>query len=161
MENNTMPTPQEGKAAPAFSGVTNTGEKVALKDFKGKKNVVLYFYPKDDTPGCTKEACSFRDNKKTFDQADTVIIGVSRDSMASHNKFISKYDLPFLLISDDDEIICSKYDVIKEKNMYGKKVMGIVRSTFVIGKDGKIKKIFPKVKVDGHTAEVLGIVKEL
>lgn len=156
-----MPTPQEGKAAPAFSGMTNTGEKVTLKDFKGEKNVVLYFYPKDNTPGCTKEACSFRDNKKAFDKTDTVIIGVSRDSVASHNKFIEKFDLPFLLISDEDEKICNKYDVIKEKNMYGKKVMGIVRSTFVIGKDGKIKKIFPKVKVDGHTEDVLEIIKGL
>lgn len=156
-----MPTPQEGKAAPAFSGITNTSEKVALKDFKGKNNVVLYFYPKDDTPGCTKEACSFRDNKKSFDKADTVIIGVSRDSVSKHNKFIEKYDLPFLLISDEDEKICNKYDVIKEKNMYGKKVMGIVRSTFIIGKDGKIKKIFPKVKVDGHTEEVLAVLNEI
>ncbi len=156
-----MTAPAEGKAAPAFSGVAHTGEKVALKDFKGEKNVVLYFYPKDDTPGCTKEACSFRDNHKQFDDANTVIIGVSRDSVASHNKFIDKYDLPFWLISDEDEKICNKYDVIKEKNMYGKKVMGIVRSTFIIGKDGKIKKIFPKVKVDGHTEEVLAVLKEL
>jgi len=155
-----MPVPQEGKAASAFSGVAHTGEKVALKDFKGEKNVVLYFYPKDDTPGCTKEACSFRDNKKMFDKADTVIIGVSRDSVASHNKFIAKYDLPFLLISDEDETICRKYDVIKERNMYGKKVMGIMRSTFVIGKDGKIKKIFHNVKVDGHTEKVLNLLKD-
>lgn len=152
-----MPAPQEGKAAPAFSGVAHTGTKILLKDFKGEKNVVLYFYPKDDTHGCTKEACSFRDHKKSFDQADAVIIGVSRDSVSLHNKFINKYELPFLLISDKDETICKKYDVIHEKNMYGKKVMGIVRSTFVIGKDGRIKKIFNNVKVDGHTEQVLAV----
>jgi len=150
-----MATVEEGKAAPAFTLTAHTGEKVSLKDFKGKKQVVLYFYPKDDTPGCTKEACSFRDNLPRIESQDAVVLGVSRDSVASHVKFKDKYDLPFLLLSDENEEVCQKYDVIHEKNMCGKKVMGIVRSTFIIGKDGKVKKIFRNVKVDGHTEQVL------
>lgn len=150
----------EGKAAPAFSLPASNGKKVSLKDYKGKKQVVLYFYPKDDTPGCTKEACSFKDNLPKFDKVDAVILGVSRDSVAKHNKFIDKYELPFLLLSDESEELCNKYEVLKEKNMYGKKVIGIERSTFIIGTDGKIKKIFRKVKVDGHTEEVLNALAE-
>jgi peroxiredoxin Q/BCP len=146
---------EEGKAAPAFTLLDQDGNKVALKDFKGEKQVVLFFYPKDNTPGCTKEACSFRDNIKTIEKKDAVIIGISRDNAKSHLKFIEKFDLPFTLLCDEKEVACQKYDVIKEKNMYGKKVMGIERSTFIIGKDGKIKKIFRKVKVDGHTEQVL------
>ncbi|MBI1390717.1 MAG: thioredoxin-dependent thiol peroxidase [bacterium] len=149
-----------GKAAPAFSLPASNGKKVSLKDFKGEKQVVLYFYPKDDTPGCTREACAFRDNKKSFDEADAVILGVSRDGLASHDKFIQKFELPFLLLSDEKEEVCNKYEVIKEKNMYGKKSIGIERSTFVIGKDGKIKKIFRRVKVDGHAEKVLAALKE-
>ena len=144
-----------GKAAPDFTLAANNGEKIALKDFKGKKEVVLYFYPKDDTPGCTKEACSFRDNLKAVEGKGAVILGVSRDDIDSHNKFIEKYQLPFLLLSDDKEEVCKKYGVLKEKNMFGKTSVGIERSTFVIGKDGKIKKIYRDVKVDGHTEEVL------
>lgn len=150
-----MATVEEGKAAPAFTLPAHTGEKVSLKDFKGKKQVVLYFYPKDDTPGCTKEACSFRDYLPQIESQDAVVLGVSRDSVASHVKFKDKYELPFLLLSDEKEEVCNKYGVIQEKNMCGRKVMGIVRSTFVIGKDGKIKKIFRNVKVDGHTEQVL------
>lgn len=148
-------TVEEGKAAPAFTLKAHNGEKIALKDFKGEKQVILYFYPKDDTPGCTKEACSFRDNLKAFEEKDAVVLGVSRDGLASHQKFVEKYELTFPLLSDEDETVCNKYDVIREKNMYGKKTMGVVRSTFVIGKDGKIKKIFRNVKVDGHTEKVL------
>ncbi|HOJ61466.1 MAG TPA: thioredoxin-dependent thiol peroxidase [bacterium] len=155
-----MATVEEGKAAPAFTLPAHTGEKVSLKDFKGKKQVVLYFYPKDDTPGCTKEACSFRDNLPRIESRDAVVLGVSRDSVASHVKFKDKYDLPFLLLSDEREEVCNKYGVIQEKNMCGRKVMGIVRSTFVIGKDGKIKKIFRNVKVDGHTEQVLAALSE-
>ncbi|HXK95089.1 MAG: thioredoxin-dependent thiol peroxidase [Candidatus Omnitrophica bacterium] len=155
-----MATVEEGKAAPAFTLPAHTGEKVSLKDFKGKKQVVLYFYPKDDTPGCTKEACSFRDNLPRIESRDAVVLGVSRDSVASHVKFKDKYDLPFLLLSDEREEVCNKYGVIQEKNMCGRKVMGIVRSTFIIGKDGKIKKIFRNVKVDGHTEQVLAALSE-
>lgn len=144
----------EGKPAPAFTLPASNGQKVSLIDFKGK-NVVLYFYPKDNTPGCTTEACSFRDNIQRLEDAGTVVLGVSRDSVASHKKFIEKFNLPFLLLSDENEEVCKKYDVIKEKNMYSKTVMGIERSTFVIDPEGKIKKIFRKVKVEGHTGEVL------
>ncbi|MBZ0255832.1 thioredoxin-dependent thiol peroxidase [bacterium] len=151
---------EEGKAAPAFTLPASNGEKVSLKDFKGEKQVVLYFYPKDDTPGCTKEACSFRDNQKKLDGADAVVLGVSRDSVDSHEKFINKFDLPFLLLSDEKETVCNKYEVIKEKNMYGRKSIGIERSTFVIGKDGKIKKIFRRVRVDGHTEKVLAALAD-
>ncbi|MFB3788877.1 MAG: thioredoxin-dependent thiol peroxidase [bacterium] len=150
-----MATVEEGKAAPSFSLPAHTGENVSLKEFKGRKQVVLYFYPKDDTPGCTKEACSFRDYLPQIESQDAVVLGVSRDSVASHVKFKDKYELPFLLLSDEKEEVCNKYGVIQEKNMCGRKVMGIVRSTFVIGKDGKIKKIFRNVKVDGHTEQVL------
>lgn len=156
-----MPAPVEGKTAPDFSASASDGTTVSLKDFEGKKNVILYFYPKDDTPGCTKEACAFRDDHTKIEAMDTVILGVSRDSLASHDKFIQKFELPFLLLSDETEELCKKYDVIKEKNMYGKKVMGIVRSTFIIGKDGIIKKIFPKVKVDGHAEEVQKVLENL
>lgn len=155
-----MAVPQEGKAAPAFTLPANNGKKVSLKDFKEKQQVVLYFYPKDNTPGCTKEACSFKDNIKKLEGKDAIVLGVSRDSVDSHIKFVEKFGLPFLLLSDEKEEICKKYDVIKEKNMYGKKVIGIERSTFVIGKDGKIKKIFRKVKVDGHTDQVLAALDE-
>lgn len=146
---------EEGKPAPAFALPDQHGNEVSLKDFKGKSQVVLYFYPKDDTPGCTKEACSFRDHIQEFERRDAVILGVSRDNRQSHAKFIEKFGLPFTLLCDENEEVCKKYDVIKEKNMYGKKVMGIERSTFIIDKAGKIKKIFRKVKVDNHTAEVL------
>ncbi len=150
-----MVTVEEGKMAPSFILKASNGEKVSLKDFKGKKQVVLYFYPKDNTPGCTKEACSFNDNLKEIEKKDAVVLGVSRDSLDSHKKFITKFELSFPLLSDENEEVCKKYDVLKEKTMFGKKSMGIVRSTFIIGKNGKIKKIFRNVKVDGHTEQVL------
>ncbi len=148
----------EGKAAPAFSLESSEGKKVSLKDLKGKK-VVLYFYPKDDTPGCTKEACAFRDAFKAYEDADAVIYGVSPDGLKSHGKFINKFSLPFHLLADTDHAIAEKYGVWVEKSMYGKKYMGIERTTFVIDSIGKIARIFPKVKVDGHSDEVLAAVK--
>lgn len=147
-----------GDKAPAFSLLDDSGGKVSLNSLKGKK-IVLYFYPKDDTSGCTKEACSFRDSIKVFEKNNTVVIGVSKDSVASHQKFKKKYDLPFPLLSDESTEMLSKYGVWKEKSMYGKKYMGIERTTFVIDESGKIKAIFNKVKVDGHTDEVLNYLK--
>jgi peroxiredoxin Q/BCP len=145
---------KEGTAAPSFSLQNDSGETVSLSDFKGK-TVVLYFYPKDDTPGCTKEACDFRDNEKTFKKKDTVILGVSADSVASHDKFKKKYGLPFQLLADPEKKTIQSYGVWKEKSMYGKKYMGIERTTFVIGPDGKIVKIYPKVSVTGHIETIL------
>ncbi len=144
----------EGKKAPSFKLKDQNGNDVSLKDFIGNQ-IVLYFYPKDDTPGCTKEACSFRDNFPDFKDIKAVILGVSPDSPASHKKFISKYNLPFTLLSDENKEVLEKYEVWKEKNMYGKKYMGVERTTYIIDENGKIKKIFPKVKVDGHDKEVL------
>jgi peroxiredoxin Q/BCP len=150
-----MATVAEGKAAPAFTLPASDGTQVSLRDFKGKKQVVLYFYPKDHTSGCTREACAFRDTLARIKRKSAVVLGVSRDTIASHEKFIAKLELPFLLLSDEDSAVCEKYDVIKEKTLYGKKVKGIERSTFIIDKQGKIKKIFRKVKVDGHVDDVL------
>jgi thioredoxin-dependent peroxiredoxin len=144
-----------GEKAPDFSLYDQDKKKIGLRDFIGKQEVVLYFYPKDDTPGCTKEACGFRDSIKAFKKKDAVVLGVSNDDQVSHQKFANKYELPFPLLSDVDKKVSEAYGVYKEKNMYGKKYMGIERTTFVIGKDGKVKKIFPKVKVDGHVEEVL------
>jgi thioredoxin-dependent peroxiredoxin len=150
---------EEGKKAPDFTAIDQNGEKVKLSSFKNKKNIVLYFYPKDMTPGCTTEACDFRDNFKKF--KDTEILGVSIDSPERHQKFIEKQNLPFSLISDEDKKVVEKYGVWQEKSMYGKKFMGIVRSTFIIDKTGKIRKMYPKVKVKGHVEEVMAIVKGL
>lgn len=150
-----------GKKAPAFTGTTESGEKVRLSDFKDKKNVVLYFYPKDDTPGCTKEACSFRDDLTKFKRKDTVVIGVSPDNAKSHEKFREKYDLNFPLITDEDKKLCEKYGVWVEKNMYGRKYMGVQRATFLIDKSGKVAAAWPKVKVAGHTEEVLQALESL
>ncbi len=149
----------EGKKAPSFKLKDQDGNYVSLKDFIGKQ-IVLYFYPKDDTPGCTKEACSFRDNFPDFKDINAVILGVSPDSPASHKKFISKYNLPFTLLSDEDKETLEKYEVWKEKNMYGKKYLGVERTTFIIDEEGKIKKIFSKVKVDGHDKEVLEVISK-
>lgn len=143
-----------GDKAPEFSLISDEGKKVSLKDLKGKK-VILYFYPKDDTSGCTAEACSFRDNIKIFQKKNTVVIGVSKDDTKSHQKFKKKYDLPFTLLSDENLDMLKKYDVWKEKSMYGRKYMGIVRTTFVIDEKGKIQEIFNNVKVEGHTKEIL------
>jgi len=140
--------------APDFTLPASTGKKVKLSSLKGKK-VVLYFYPRDDTTGCTIEACGFRDNMPKFDDLDAMILGVSKDSLDSHDKFINKYSLNFTLLSDEDGVAHKLYDTWKEKVLYGKKYMGTERSTFVIGVDGKIKKIFRKVNPQGHEAEVL------
>ena len=133
----------EGKKAPSFKLKDQNGEVISLESFKGK-NVVLYFYPKDDTSGCTAEACNFRDEFPKFKKIDAVILGVSPDSVESHKKFAAKYKLPFSLLSDEKKEVCEKYGVWQEKSMYGKKYMGVVRTTFVINEKGIIKKIFPK-----------------
>jgi len=143
-----------GDKAPDFSLPSSTGKSVKLSDLKGK-NVVLYFYPKDDTAGCTKEACAFRDNLRKFGEMDAVVLGVSKDSLESHAGFIKKYDLNFTLLSDEDLKVNNLYHTWVEKENYGRKYWGTERSTFVIGRDGKIKKIFRKVKVDGHEKDVL------
>ena len=148
-----------GKKAPAFKLPGSNGETVALSELTAAgKSVVLYFYPKDDTPGCTKEACEFRDAVKKFTSKKAVVLGISPDSLKSHDKFIAKFELPFVLLSDEDHAVAEKYGVWAEKSMYGKKYMGIERSTFVIGPDGKVKAAFRKVKVDGHVDEVLAAV---
>jgi len=146
--------PEESKKAPNFKLKDQNGKTVSLGDFKGK-NVVLYFYPKDDTSGCTAEACSFRDDFPKFGKLNAEIIGISPDSSASHKKFADKYDLPFTLLSDEDKKAVEAYGVWKEKSMYGRKYMGVERTTFIINGDGKIKKIFNKVKVPGHNKEVM------
>ena len=152
-----MPQLKEGDPAPPISLETDAGQPFELASLKGK-NVVLYFYPKADTPGCTKEACAFRDDSKKFAKANAVIVGVSPDQTKGQAKFKSKFGLPFTLLADVDHKAAEDYGVWKEKSMYGKKYMGIERTTFVIGPDGKIKKIFPKVSVDGHSEEVLAAV---
>src|SRR3972149_10438066 len=147
-----------GDPAPDFSLPSSEGRDISLKEYRGKKNVVLYFYPKDDTPGCTKESCSFRDELTEFEKKDAVILGVSLDGLDSHQKFIQKYGLPFPLLSDEQATVSKAYEVYKEKNMYGRKFWGIERSTFIIGKDGKIKQIFRKVQADGHTNAILTLL---
>jgi peroxiredoxin Q/BCP len=148
-----------GKKVPAFN-LPATGDKnIRLSDLKGKK-IVLYFYPKDSTPGCTLEGQNFRDNIRKFRALKTVIIGVSRDSIKSHENFRTKQCFPFDLISDSEEKLCAIFDVIKEKNMYGKKVLGIERSTFLIDEKGILRNEWRKVKVDGHVEEVLQAVKD-
>ena len=148
-----------GKKAPDFSLLNQDEKKIALKDFIGQK-VVLYFYPKDDTSGCTKEACSFSDDLPKFSKIDAVILGVSPDSVKSHKKFSEKYKLKFDLLADEEKLVLEKYGVWKEKGMYGRKYMGVERTTFIIDEKGKIKKIFNKVKVDGHNKEVLEALKD-
>ena len=145
---------KEGSKAPSFSLESDSGQKVSLKDFQGK-TVILYFYPKDLTPGCTQEAGDFRDSFARLQKGGAVVLGVSKDSAESHRKFVAKHQLPFPLLSDIDGKVCEAYGVWKEKSLYGRKYMGIERSTFVISPQGKIKKIFPKVKVKGHVDEVL------
>ena len=143
-----------GQKAPDFTVLNDKGEKVKLSDFKGKK-VVLYFYPKDDTPGCTKEACAFRDGAGEIKKRGAAVIGVSVDSVESHKKFKTKFDLNFPLLADTDKKMVEAYGTWKEKSMYGKKYMGIERTTFIIDEQGKISHIFPKVKVDEHYGEVI------
>jgi len=152
--------PAVGATAPDFTLPTQGNGKVTLSALKGQ-NVVLYFYPKDDTPGCTIEAKDFRDLMGDFKNANTVIIGLSKDDVKSHDKFVEKFCLPFTLASDTDGAVCEAYGTWVEKSMYGKKYMGIDRVTFLIGKDGKIAKTWPKVKVEGHAAEVLEAVRGL
>ena len=148
-----------GAKAPAFSLPSDTGDTVSLKDLKGK-TVVLYFYPKDDTSGCTTEACEFRDSWTAVKAAGAVVLGVSPDSVASHQKFRAKYKLPFPLLADQDHAIAERYGVWGEKSMYGRKYMGIIRSTFIVDGNGLIQKIFTRVKPKGHAAEVLTSVRE-
>jgi peroxiredoxin Q/BCP len=150
---------EEGKKAPDFTALNQDGKKVKLSSFKGKKNVVLFFYPRDMTPGCTTEACDFRDNKSEF--KNTVILGLSADIPEKHQKFIEKHSLTFDLISDPDRKVLEKYGVWQEKSLYGKKFMGIVRTTVLIDKKGIVKKIFPKVKVKGHVEKVIEALKEI
>jgi len=145
---------KEGDKAPEIKLNSDTGEPFRLSSLKGQK-VVLYFYPKADTPGCTVEACEFRDSSKKLAKKNAVIVGISPDAVKSQAKFKEKFDLPFTLLCDVDKEAALAYDVYKEKNMYGKKVMGIVRTTFIIGEDGRIAKIFPKVKAQGHAEQVL------
>jgi len=149
-----------GDRAPDFKLDTLGGKSVRLSEFKGKK-VVLYFYPKDDTPGCTKEACSFQENLGQLKKKGTVVLGVSADSVASHAKFAAKYNLSFPLLSDETKDACKMYGVWKEKSLYGRKFMGIERTTFIIDEKGILRNIFPKVKVDGHTLEVLTALLKL
>jgi len=144
-----------GDKAPDFKAAADTGETVSLKDFRGKK-VILYFYPKDNTPGCTQEACDFRDAISRFKKKDVAVLGVSPDSIESHKKFKAKFDLPFPLLADAGHKIAEAYGAWGEKSMYGKKFMGIIRSTFLIDENGKIAEALEKVKVDGHVDQVLG-----
>jgi peroxiredoxin Q/BCP len=149
-----------GKKVPDFRLPATGGREIRLADLKGS-NVVLYFYPKDSTPGCTLEGQGFRDQHARFRRQDTVVLGVSRDSLAAHEKFKEKQNFPFELLSDADETVCRLFDVIKEKNMYGRKVMGIERSTFLIDAAGVLRAEWRKVKVPGHVDEVLAAVKNL
>jgi len=149
---------KEGMKAPDFTLPDDQGNDVALSNFR-EKNVILYFYPKDNTKGCTLEAINFRDNYEEIKETDTVILGVSKDSMKSHVSFINKYNLPFVLLSDGEGKICELYGVWKTKKMYGREYMGIERTTFLIDKEGNIMKIFPKVKVEGHVEEIMNQLK--
>lgn len=151
---------KEGNKAPAFTLPDSDGNKVSLKNFEGK-NIVLYFYPKDMTSGCTTEACDFRDAHPDFKKIKTVVLGVSPDPQKSHQKFRDKYELPFTLLSDEDKKVVEKYGVWKEKSMYGRKYMGVERTTVIIDQKGKVRKIFPKVKVKGHVEEVLNTLREM
>jgi thioredoxin-dependent peroxiredoxin len=146
-----------GDKAPLFSLPNGEGKSVSLKELRGKK-IVLYFYPKDNTSGCTREACSFQENLGAVKKKGAVLLGVSPDSSASHAKFAAKYDLSFPLLADEKKEVLKSYGVWKEKSMYGRKYMGVERTTFVIDEQGNIAHIFPKVKVEGHTAEVLAVL---
>ena len=150
----------EGKKCPRFNGASTNDNNFSNKDFIGKK-LVIYFYPKDNTPGCTTQGQDFRDNFKTFKKLNTEILGVSRDSVKSHENFKLKQSFPFELLSDPDEKMCKSFDVMKMKSMYGKQYMGVDRSTFLIDEKGRIIKEWRSVKVKGHVEEVLSLVKEL
>ena len=151
---------KEGNKAPDFK-LEGTNGSIELGDFKGKRNLVLYFYPKDNTPGCTKEACDFRDHMKEIKKHNAEVIGVSFDSLASHEKFADKFKLSFPLLSDSAKEVAQKYGVYKQKNLYGHKFMGIERSTFVIDKDLKLRKIFRKVSVSKHVNQIIDTLKEI
>lgn len=151
--------PRVGAKAPAFSLPSDRGETVSLKDFLGRQ-VVLYFYPKDDTSGCTTQACEFRDSWRAVQAAGAVVLGVSPDGVDSHRKFKAKYDLPFPLLADEDHAVAEKYGVWGEKSMYGRTYFGILRTTFLIGETGRIRRIFEKVTPRGHAAEVLAALAE-
>jgi peroxiredoxin Q/BCP len=152
--------PEEGDRAPLFTLTSDDGSKWKLGDFKGSP-VVVYFYPKDDTPGCTKEACAFRDQKKELKKLSVQLVGVSPDGQEEHEKFRDKYKLNFPLLVDEGHKVAEKYGAWREKNMYGKKTMGIVRSTFLINAEGRFAKIWRRVQVDGHDQEVLYAIAEL
>jgi len=152
--------PVIGRTAPEFTLPSTTGESISLKQFKGKKTVILYFYPKDETPGCTKEACDFRDHAAEFEKHQAVILGISTDSLESHQHFKEKQKLPFPLLSDPDATVSKMFGVYKQKNLYGKKSMGIERTTFVIDRTGRIAQIYPKVKVEGHIQDLIEFVRE-
>lgn len=145
---------KEGTKAPAFTLPDESGNPVSLSDFTGKK-VVVYFYPKDNTPGCTRQACAFAAAYEDFKKIDVAVIGISKDSQRSHTNFIKKYDLPFILLSDPEREVIEAYDVWKEKKMYGKTSMGVVRTTYIINEEGIIEKVFEKAKPDTNAAEIL------
>jgi len=155
-----MPMIEEGKKAPEFALPSSEGGEVRLKELRGK-TVVLYFYPKDDTPGCTREACAFRDSQAALRKKGVVVLGVSGDSLASHEKFKKKYKLNFPLLSDPDKSVAKRYGAWGEKVLYGKKTVGMIRSTFVIDGEGVVRRVFPRVKVDGHADQVLEAVSRL
>ena len=149
--------PREGEPAPDFELATDTGKKVKLSDFRGRK-VILYFYPKDDTPGCTTQACDLRDHIQEIDSRGAVVLGVSPDDVASHQKFKQKFGLNFTLLADTDHKVAEAYDVWKEKNLYGKKSMGVERTSYVIDEQGKIAKVLPRVKPADHVGQILELV---
>ena len=151
---------KEGQKAPSFRLSSVDGGSVALEDYRGTP-VVVYFYPKDDTPGCTREACAFRDSQAQIRKTGAIVLGVSPDSVASHQKFRDKYKLSFPLLSDPDKGVAKKFGAYGEKTLYGKKVVGMIRSTFIIDGDGIVRKVFPKVRVDGHAEKVLEALQTL
>ena len=150
--------PVIGKPAPDFTLPSTTGENISLRQFKGKKTVILYFYPKNETPGCTREACDLRDHSSELEAAGAVVLGVSTDGLESHQHFREKHKLPFPLLADVDALVSKLYGVFKQRNLYGKKYMGIERTTFVIDRTGRIAQIYPKVKVDGHVQQLMEFV---
>lgn len=156
-----MALPKVGNLAPAFSLLDQDGNKVSLKQFKGKQNVALYFYPRAMTPGCTVQACGIRDSKKALAKLDTVVLGVSPDPVAKLGKFIEKQDLNFTLLSDEDHAITEKYGVWRLKKFMGKEFMGVVRTTFIIGKDGRLKHVMDKFKTKTHHDDLIARLKEL
>lgn len=151
---------EEGRKAPDFTLQTHTGEKLKLSSLRGS-TVILYFYPKDDTPGCTKEACGFRDQQVALQAHNTVVLGISPDSVESHVRFRDKYDLPFVLLADPEHVVAEKFGAWREKTLYGKKSMGIVRSTFVIDTEGRVAKLYKNVRADGHAEKVVAAVEAL